>query len=190
MVSVSDLHPGRATVADLEDVPSHQVGEVVDGELVVSPRPGVRHAWASSQLTIDLGTAFVRGRGGPGGWILLDEPELHLGPDPDVLVPDLAGWRRERLPEIPAEAFLTLAPDWVCEVLSPSTASLDRAGKLPSYAREGVRYVWLLDPGPRTLEIFRLDGTGYRLLAAHRGHEKVRPEPFDAVELDLAGIFA
>jgi Uma2 family endonuclease len=126
--------------------------------------------------------------GGPGGWIVLDEPELHL--HGDVLVPDLAGWRRERMPELPDAAAFELAPDWVCEVLSPSTAAVDRADKLPIYAREGVQHAWLLDPTAKTLEVLRLEGDAWRLLATWRDEAVVRAEPFDAFELDLAVLWA
>jgi Uma2 family endonuclease len=122
--------------------------------------------------------------------VLLDEPELHLGAEPDILVPDLAGWRREHLPELPDTPFLTVAPDWACEVLSPSTEDIDRVEKLPVYAREGVAHVWLLDPVLRTLEVFRLDGATYRLISTWRADAKVRAEPFDAIELPLASLWA
>ena len=175
----------RATYADLVALPEHVVGEIIAGELVVSPRPAPRHAQASAILTGDLTQPFGRGRGGPGGWWILDEPELHLGGD--VLVPDLAGWRRERLPALPEAAYFDLAPDWVCEVLSPGTARLDRSRKLPIYAREKVAHVWLVDPIARTLEIYRLEGASWLLLATHGGDEHVRAEPFAAVELEIAG---
>jgi Uma2 family endonuclease len=126
-----------------------------------------------------LGGPFDRGAGGPGGWVILDEPELHLGPEPDILVPDLAGWRRERMPEMPDAPFVTLAPDWLCEVLSESTEGIDRAEKVPVYAREGVAFVWLVDPLLHTLEVLRLDGTSFRLFATFRGEACVRAEPFD-----------
>ncbi|NOK23465.1 Uma2 family endonuclease, partial [Corallococcus carmarthensis] len=125
--------------------------------------------------------------GGPGGWTLLDEPELHFGED--VLVPDVAGWRVERLPYVPDTAAISLAPDWVCEVLSPSTRKLDREAKLPVYAREGVRHVWLMDPLTRTLEVFGLRDGRYEVPLTHSGGDAVRAEPFDAVELDLAFIW-
>jgi Uma2 family endonuclease len=134
-----------------------------------------------------LGGPFDQGRGGPGGWFVLFEPELHL--HEDVLVPDLAGWRRDRMPRPPRTAAFTLAPDWVCEVLSPSTRALDRAVKLPVYAREGVRHVWLVDPEARTLEVLRLEGEHYSLLATHAGPARVRAEPFDAIELELAFLW-
>jgi Uma2 family endonuclease len=183
--------PGRrATYADLEQVPGHKVAEILDGVLIVNPRPASPHAAAASSLGEELGPPFKRGRGGPGGWVLLDEPELHLGPDPDVVVPDLAGWRRERMPEMPHAAFFTLAPDWICEVLSPSTEAVDRTTKLPIYAREEVRHAWLVDPLVRTLEVLRLEARAWRIVATWRDDARVRAEPFDAIELDLAVLWA
>src|SRR5262245_22303552 len=130
------------------------VAEVIDGELELQPRPANIHALACTALGEELGPPFKRGRGGPGGWMILDEPELHLRQD--ILVPDLGGWRRETLPETPLEAFFTVAPDWACEVLSPSTTAKDRARKLPIYARERVSHVWLVEPAARLLEVLRL----------------------------------
>ncbi|RYZ37303.1 MAG: Uma2 family endonuclease [Myxococcaceae bacterium] len=177
-----------ATYADLEALPEHVVGEIIAGELYASPRPSALHVTAESYLQILLGRAFgLRDGDGPGGWLILMEPELHLGAD--VLVPDLAGWRRERLPSSPKVAAFTLAPDWVCEVLSPSTRNLDRKVKLPVYAREGVRHVWFVDPVTRTLEVFRLDEGRYTLIATHSGTGSVRAEPFEAVALELAVLW-
>ncbi|MGH9160421.1 MAG: Uma2 family endonuclease, partial [Vicinamibacteraceae bacterium] len=121
------------------------------------------------------------------GWWNLFEPELHLGSD--ILVPDLAGWRVKRMPEFPDTAFATLAPDWVCEILSPSTACLDRAKKLDVYARERVPHAWLLDPIAQTLEILRLDGRHWVIEATHQAADRVRAVPFDAVEIDLAYLW-
>jgi Uma2 family endonuclease len=163
------------------------VGEILDGELHTSPRPSASHALAASTLQSDLGTPFQRGRGGPGGWWILSEPELHLGED--VAVPDLAGWRRDRLPSIPDAPFLTLAPDWACEVVSPSTERIDRAKKLPLYAREGVRHAWLVNPKTRTLEVLRNEGGRWLLLVTHAAEARVRAEPFEAVELDLLALW-
>src|SRR5450432_475118 len=178
----------RATYDDLRAVPAHLVAEILNGELYASPRPSPPHARAASSLGGELYGPFDRGKGGPGGWILLDEPELHL--QGHVLVPDLAGWRRERMPELPDAAAFELGPDWVCEVLSPSTAATDRADKVPIYLREGVSYVWLVDPLNQTLETFNLDGTSYRLLGTWRGNASVRVEPFAALELDLSALWS
>jgi Uma2 family endonuclease len=173
-----------ARYEDLVAVPDHLVAEIVTGELWTSPRPSPRHSRAQSSLEIGLGRPFDHGRDGPGGWYLLVEPELHLGPD--VLVPDLAGWRRERMPRLPQAPWFDLAPDWLCEVISPSTAALDRARKLPAYAREGVSHAWLVDPLARTLEVLRLNAGGWTVLAVHAGDDLVRAEPFAAIGLELA----
>jgi len=177
----------RATYHDLLALPENLVGEIIDGDLITSPRPAARHARASSRLGSSLDGPFDRGIGGPGGSIILDEPELHLGGD--VVVPDLAGWRRERMPTIPDVAAFDLAPDWICEVLSPSTAALDRARKLPFYAREKVGHAWLIDPISRTLEILRLVDDHWLLVATLAGDLTIRAEPFDAVELDLGALW-
>jgi Uma2 family endonuclease len=178
----------RATYQDVLDAPPHKIAEIIDGELRLQPRPALRHSAAASALGEELGPPFKRGRGGPGGWILLDEPELHLRDD--ILVPDLVGWRRERIGLLPAAAYIELPPDWVCEVLSPSTARMDRADKLPIYARERVAHAWLLDPIAQTLEVLRLDGKLWTLVDVHQGVAKIRAEPFDAIELDLAILWA
>lgn len=163
------------------------VAEVLDGELFTSPRRAGPQSEAASVLGMDLGGAFHRGRGGPGGWIILDEPELHLGPD--ILVPDLAGWRRDRLPAVPKAAFIELAPDWACEVLSPGRIRVDRERKRPIYARERVTQLWLVDPLERVIEVFRLEGDGYRLVATRGGTDRVRLEPFAAFELELDALW-
>lgn len=178
----------RATYEDLLAVPKHLVAEIIQGVLVTMPRPAPRHAWASSALGGELHGPFMRGRGGPGGWILLDEPELHLGSD--VLVPDIAGWRRERMPELPEASAFELAPDWVCEVLSPSTTATDRAEKMPIYAREEVEHVWLLDPNARTLEVYGLDQGRWMVLGTWRDDAKVHAPPFGELELDLSSLWA
>ena len=187
--------PRRAMYADLEAVPPNKVAELIGGVLHVFPRPAGRHLTASSALGGELFSPFQRGRGGPGGWRILDEPELHF-PDPSVpgeieaLVPDLAGWRRERMPEPPEEAFFTLAPDWICEVLSKSTANVDRDDKMPIYAREGVRHAWLIDPSARTLEVFVLEGRRWVESGTWCDSDRVRVPPFEAIELDLSVLWA
>ena len=177
-----------ATYEDLVKLPDHLVAEIVDGELHASPRPAPRHAVAYAGATGLLHSAFDSGRTGPGGWWILAEPELHLGPD--VLVPDLAGWRRTRMPRVPETAYFPLAPDWICEILSPSTASLDRTQKLAIYAREGVGHAWLIDPIARTLEILRLEAGNWTAVVTHAGEAAVRAEPFDAIEFSLAEFWA
>jgi Uma2 family endonuclease len=169
-------------------VPDHKVAEVIRGTLVTHPRPAALHALAASALGASLFEPYRRGRGGPGGWVLLDEPELHLGGD--YLVPDLAGWRRERMPEVPQVAAFDLAPDWICEVVSPSTEATDRADKLPIYAEHGVRHAWLVDPLARTLEVLRLHSQQWLLVATFRDAAVIRAEPFDAVDLELAILWA
>jgi Uma2 family endonuclease len=176
-----------ATYADLCAVPDNYVAEIIAGELYATPRPSLLHAHSASVLGMVLGGPFHRGRDGPGGWVMLNEPELHFAAD--VLVPDIAGWRRERLPTVPAAAFMTLAPDWLCEVLSPSTETIDRTRKLAIYARQGVRHVWLVDPLLETLEVMRLESQRWALLATHEGRTMVRAEPFDAIELELGALW-
>jgi len=178
-----------ATYADLEAVPSHKIAELIEGTLYVFPRPAPRHATASSALLGELGPPFKRGKGGPGGWWILNEPELHLGND--TLAPDLAGWRIDRMPDLPETAYFSIAPDWICEVLSPSTAATDRAVKMPIYAREGVRNLWFVDPLGQLLEVYRLTvDSQWLLLAVHAGNAKVKVEPFEAIELDVGELWS
>jgi len=177
----------RATYQDVLDAPPNRVAEVVDGVLYTQPRPAIPHALASSRLGFDLGGPFDRGRGGPGGWWILDEPELHLGED--ILVPDLAGWRRERIPTLSEAAYFELAPDWVCEVLSPSTRRLDLQAKRPVYAREGVTHLWLVDPIGRSLEAFELREGQWALIATALDDDPVCIPPFDAITFSLADLW-
>ena len=178
----------RATYQDVLDAPEHVIAEIVDGKLVLSPRPRSTHARVAGALNQELGPRFDHGRGGPGGWILLPEPELHFGDD--IVVPDLAGWRRERLPHVPDVPYFTLAPDWVCEILSPSTQKLDRTKKLSVYARAGILHAWLVHPIWRTVEVFRLHDHHWLTVAFFEADAHARIEPFDAVELDLATFWA
>jgi Uma2 family endonuclease len=186
---MSDRPPRReATYEDLEAVPPNFVGEIVGGELYVSPRPRPRHARAAFRLSGALSPFDRNPQGqGPGGWVLLFEPELHLSGE--ALVPDLAGWRRERMPELPDAAALELAPDWVCEVLSPSTEALDRAKKMGSYAREGVKHLWLVDPRLHLLEVHRLEDGRWSRTGAHLGDVTVHAEPFEELALELGPLW-
>jgi len=176
-----------ATYEDLRALPETRVGELIAGELIASPRPASRHALVTSALGGELSGPFQRGRGGPGGWWIVDEPELHLGSD--VLVPDMVGWRRARMPVYPDAPFFTLPPDWLCEVLSPSTAGFDRVKKMPVYLREQVGHVWLIDPLARTLEVFRREGDRWVLANNFAGDQRVRAEPFEALELELEALW-
>jgi Uma2 family endonuclease len=171
----------RATYEDVLSAPENKVAEILDGELFLSPRPSPRHSVASSYLRGVL-VPFA-GREGPGGWWILFEPEIHFGED--VVVPDLAGWRRERLPAIPDTAFFSLAPDWVCEVLSPSTEGIDRGRKPRIYAEAGVAHAWLVNPVERTLEVLRLRDGAWTIVTVSSASDIVRAEPFDAIELAL-----
>ena len=177
----------RATYQDVLDAPAHRVAEIVDGTLYTHPRPAMPHALASSRLGGELTGPFDRGRGGPGGWWIIDEPELHLGED--IVVPDLAGWRRERMPDYPDTAYASLAPDWVCEVLSPSTRRLDLHGKRPVYAREGVGHLWLVDPADRTLEAFELRDGHWVLIAGAKDDDPISIRPFDAITFNLGDLW-
>lgn len=164
------------------------VVEILDGELHTMPRPRAMHSRAASRLGRCIGQ--FDDDEGPSGWIILDEPEIHLGPRPDKVVPDLAGWRRERMPELPDVAAFTLAPDWACEVLSESTEAIDRGKKLRIYRREGVGHVWLVNPTLRTLEVYRLTQGQWMLVDTHEGEDTVRAEPFESIELPLARLWA
>ena len=179
------LHP--ATYDDILALPDYKVGEVISGMLYAQPRPAPRHVRFSSGMGSELFGAFDRGRNGPGGWWILDKPELHLGQD--VLVPDLAGWRRETMPTLPKTAWFEQAPDWVAEILSPSTARKDRALKMPKYAEYGVQHCWLIDPDVRTLEAFENRDGLWTLLGVWGEEDAVAVKPFDAVAIELAGLW-
>lgn len=181
------------TFRDIIDaLPEHMTGQVIGGRLVVIPRPAPAHANAAGALRELLGGPLQRSLGGPGGWWIIPEPELELGIDPNFepVDPDLVGWRRERMEHLPTTASFATVPDWVCEVLSPSTEVHDRAEKMPFYARAGIDHAWLVDPMERTLEAFRRDGAVFRPTGTWRGDARVKVEPFDAIELDLGYLWA
>ncbi|MDR2215181.1 MAG: Uma2 family endonuclease [Nevskiaceae bacterium] len=182
------LKPRSTTYDDLIALPENRVGEIIEGTLYSQPRPASKHARSNSALGGELFPRFDKGDGGPGGWWILTEPELHLGEN--ILVPDLAGWRRERMPVYPDVAWFELAPDWICEILSPSTARLDRTRKMPIYAAAGVQHLWLIDPDLRTLEAYENQQGRWAVLGAHADQEQVRVPPFDAVALELSGLWA
>ncbi len=182
--AVSDL---PATYQDVLDAPPHMVAELLAGILYTQPRPAPRHAWASSMLGGTLAGPFGRGQGGPGGWWIIDEPELHLGND--IVVPDLAGWRHTTMPDYPDTAHFEIGPDWVCEVLSPSTRRLDQSEKRAFYAREGVEHLWFVDPIAKTLEVFRLHKEHWVLLETLAGATRVAQPPFNALAFPLDALW-
>ena len=177
----------KATYDDLLKLPENVVGEIIAGQLIVSPRPSVVHARAASILGGTLIGGFDGGTAGPGRWIILDEPELHLGEH--VIVPDVAGWKRERFTPPAKAVSIEIVPDWILEVLSPSTGRTDRMLKMPRYAEFGVSHLWLIDPILKTLEVFKLENKGWRLLAVHGENEIVRAEPFEAMEIKLETLW-
>ena len=173
-----------ATYEDLIAVPENMVAELIDGELYASPRSPGRHIRARSALGGLIGPPFDFGKGGPGGWWILLQPELHFGRN--VLVPDLAGWRKERMPQIP-EGHFSVVPDWVCEVIFPATERLDRLKKMPVYARERIPFAWIVDPLQHLLSARRLhEGTW---ILREYGEDKLRVEPFDAIEMDMSHVW-
>jgi Uma2 family endonuclease len=179
----------HATYEDLLNAPENMIAELVDGELYTWPRPRVKHVGANSRLGGILIPAFQFGQGGPGGWVIYGEPEIHFSPRERVLVPDLAGWRVEHAPDEDT-AYITVPPDWICEIFSPSTARFDRFTKMPIYAKYNVGYAWLIDLDQRFLEAKRLENGRWTDIAIHAGNETVaRIEPFDAIEIDLTRIW-
>jgi Uma2 family endonuclease len=171
------------------EAPAYRVSEIISGALYVQPRPAPKHTRTATALGIVLGGPFHHGLRGPGGWWILDEPELRLLDQEEIVVPDLAAWRVERMPELPETAYFSLVPDWICEVLSPGTAVTDRVEKMPIYARAGVAHAWLVDPLLRTLEIYRRQGPHWLWLDTFTGDRTIRAEPFNAVDLDLGALW-
>ena len=170
-------------------LPENLVGEIINGELYTQPRPAGPHASASSVLGMDIGSAYHRGRGGPGGWWIIDEPEIHFVRDREVLVPDIAGWRRERMPALPKDHRFEVVPDWVCEVLSPGTQRKDRVAKMKVYARYGVAFLWLVDPLERILETYALENGQWTVTGLYQDQDDVSAAPFEAVTLALNDLW-
>ena len=185
----------RADVVEAyRNAPPNMVVEVIDGELFTMPRPRPRHARATTRLAGRLKPFDDPGDGDPGGWDILIEPELHLGTKPDIIDPDLAWWRAGRLPSAvfsdDAVVGLRVVPDWVAEILSPTTERIDRGFKMRVYRREGIANVWLLSPLSQTLEVYRLESGRYSLIETYEGDACVRAEPFDAIEIPLSALWA
>ena len=171
----------QSLYAALQALPEGVVGEIINGQLHTQPRPSGPHAVTASRLGGDLTGPFDRGRGGPGGWWIIDEPEIHFRRDAEILVPDIAGWRREPMPTVPEDQRFEVVPDWICEILSPSTASKDREVKMPVYARYGVPYAWIVDPGAKSVESFALQANTWSRVASFQGEQQIVAPPFTAV---------
>ena len=184
---MQDIVERKATYADLEAEPPHLVAEILRGKLVTHPRPTPRHSVAAASLTDELIGPFQKSRGGPGGWIFMAEPELHLGKE--IAVPEIAGWLIERMPALPKTAYIEAAPDWLCEVLSPSTEKYDRGEKRDIYAEAGVKHLWLVDPRVQCLEVLELASGRWVLMGTYSGSAAVRAVPFAAIEIELAGLW-
>ncbi len=178
-----------ALYEQLEALPEGLTGEILDGQLHTQPRPTGIHALAAAGVSGELYGPFQRGRGGPGGWWILPEPELHFLRDTEVDVPDLAGWRRERMPRVPEGHRFEIVPDWVCEILSPSTESKDRDIKMPIYARYGVPYAWLVDPKRHSIEAYRLADGAWQGIGTFSGNQAQRIVPFEALAIDLGALW-
>ena len=179
---------GTATYQDVLDAPENMVAEIIYGSLYTQPRPAPKHAFVETALSMEIGQPFQKGKNGPGGWIILAETEVQFGTD--ILVPDIAGWRRERLPNLPDENSIRVIPDWVCEVISPSSETRDRVDKREIYADYGVKHIWLIDPIARTLEAFACQDGTIALIATLKDDDPVSVAPFDAISFALDDLWA
>jgi Uma2 family endonuclease len=184
---MADLARRKATYADIEALPENMVGEIINGSLETHPRPVPRHVLAGDELSGTLRGPFRLGEGGPGGWIFMSEPELHLGPH--VVVPDIAGWRRNRMNALPTTAYIETPPDWVCEILSPATARFDKGQKRQIYADADVPFIWLLDPDSRILDVYQLTAGKWLLLGTVVGGDPISLPPFEAISFSLDSLF-
>jgi Uma2 family endonuclease len=192
MSRLSDLRRRKPSLYEqLLALPQGLTGEIINGQLRTQPRPAWPHILASSRLGVDIEGPYGRGRGGgPGGWWIVFEPEIHFVLDKAVTVPDIAGWRKERMPSPPEGHKIQVAPDWVCEVFSPYTKSTDRDEKMPLYARYGVRFAWLVDPKTHTLEAYELTAAKWKPLGIFRDDDTVSIAPFDQIVIHLADLWS
>ncbi|MGA7877647.1 MAG: Uma2 family endonuclease [Desulfoferrobacter sp.] len=178
----------KASYEDLFRVPENMVGEIIAGELVVTPRPSRKHAYSASALGGEIVPPYQFGRGaGPGGWIILFEPEIMLGEH--IIVPDLTGWRRDRFPDVEDTNWISVFPDWACEILSPGTVRVDRVKKMPIYSQHSISHLWIIDPTAKTLEVFKLKSGSWILLESFAENDRVRVEPFQEAEIDLGNLW-
>lgn len=169
----------------LTELPENLTGEILNGQLYTNPRPSGKHVSVATNLSIDIGSPYQRGKGGPGGWRILVEPEVHFVLDTEVVVPDVAGWRKERLPEVPESHKFMVVPDWVCEIYSPSSENIDRKIKMPLYARFGVSYLWMVHPIQQTLEAFKLHNGNWQLQGAFENKDEICVEPFESISIKM-----
>jgi Uma2 family endonuclease len=184
---MAELAKKYATYEDLFTIPENMMGEIIDGELMAAPRPSKRHVYAASSLDKEIGPPYQLGQGGPGGWVILVEPEIKF--QKDILVPDLAAWRRERFPISEETNWISVTPDWVCEIPSPGTLRNDKVKKMPIYASHAVEHAWLIDPIVMALDVFRWESGRWLLLGSFAGDDKVRAEPFEEIEFDLGNLW-
>jgi len=184
---MSETARKKATYDDLYQVPENMTGEIINGELIATPRPSRKHVYATSTLGNEIGPPYHLGRGGPGGWIILIEPEISFVEN--ILVPDLAGWKRERFPKFEDHNWISVTPDWVCEILSPNSVRTDRIKKMRIYAQHEIRHVWLVDPVQMMLEVFKLESGHWIIIGVFAEDDKVRTEPFQEIEIDLSNLW-
>lgn len=177
----------RATYNDLYSIPENMIGEIINGDLIVSPRPSRKHGYTASIIGNELGPPYNMGRGGPGGWIIIGEPEISFSDN--ILVPDLAGWRKERFPESEDHNWISVSPDWVCEIVSQRSVRIDRVKKMGIYAQHRVGYYWIVDPTTKTLETLKNEAGRWLILGTYAEDDKVRAEPFQGVEIDLNSLW-
>jgi len=178
----------RPAYKDLYKIPENMTGEIINGELVVTPRPSRKHGYSTTALGAAVVPSYQFGRGGGlGGWVIIIEPEIGFGEN--IMVPDIAGWKEDRYPEEEPHNWISVVPDWICEVLSPNTLRVDKVRKMPIYARHGVPYFWLIDPAAETLDVFRLASGQWTLLGTYVEDDKVRAEPFGEIEINLSDLW-
>lgn len=177
-----------ATYEDILALPENIVGEILNGQLEAHPRPAPKHALAASSIGDELVSPFQKGRGGSGGWWIIDEPECHV--EGEVFVPDLAGWLKKNMPTLPKTTYFDIRPDWVCEIISPSSARRDRVTKMTIYARLAIPYYWIIDPIGQTLEVYQLQNNhNWRLLKTYADADEVTVAPFDSYSFSLANLW-
>jgi Uma2 family endonuclease len=186
MPSSARIAPANA--ADLAALDERVRAEVIRGVVVEKAAPSFEHGDAQSSLAAALKDPFQRQRGGPGGWWIATDVEIELEVH-EVYRPDLVGWRRERMSERPRGRPIRVRPDWVCEVLSPSNAEYDLGAKLFTYHRSAIPQYWIADPEHATLTVYRATEHGYVVVSSAGRGDRVRAEPFEAIEIAIEELF-